>query len=396
MLDQLAKLKKETFQAFIRANETSDLTKLLFAGNKPDVEIKLAVDQILSRRKAKQKLPSWYKKENVLYPPPLSLEQASSDPAAKYKSKIMSGAHLVDLTGGMGVDLLRMSKKFEAATYVEQDEWLCALFGQNKQLFKGDSITVFHQSAEEFLKKFNGKASFFIDPARRDVLNQKVYLFTDCTPDITKILFQLKEKADQVLVKASPMIDLTEGKRELKYVKHIHVLSIQNECKEVLFHLDFQKNQVEPDITCCNFQSDKEELFTFNLVQEKGIAVAFGSVGRYLYDPNSSILKAGAFKSITAKYNLLKLGPNTHLYTGQEMIEDFPGRKFIVIKDDVNKQDIAELLADKQANVFTKDYPIKADELRRKYKLEEGSSYYLIGYRDLNGKPKMVLANKLT
>lgn len=387
---RLAEITSPPFQSFLRENQDGDVTKLLLSKSASDV--KEAANQIVSRRKAKDKLPDWIRAKSLVFPPPLSVEQSSSQRAAAYKSNLISGKHLVDLTGGMGVDCLALSKQFDKTTYVEQDPWLCAVFEHNQKILASKEISVLNTTAENYLANFSGKATFFIDPARRDAHNKKVFRFKDCTPDLTSMLGLLKEKSDQVLIKAAPLIDLTHGVKELEHVKAIHVLSIKNEVKEVLFKLDFGV-QEEPVIHCVNL-NDTNPIFSFKQSEEKETTLVCDEVKKYLYDPNSSILKAGGFKSVAVKYSLQKLSPNTHLYTSDERLDNFPGRRFHVMKSRLKKSEIKSLIPEGKVNTFVKNYPLSAEALKSQYKLTDGGDLFLIGYRDLNNKPDLLLCSK--
>ncbi|MEQ8238831.1 MAG: SAM-dependent methyltransferase [Cyclobacteriaceae bacterium] len=395
MSTSLDKLTNETFIRFIRENEQADLTKLLLASNKPNIDIKLAVDQILSRRKSKGKLALWLSQEGLIFPPPLSIEQASSDLTAAYKSELLRGDLLVDLTGGMGVDTLAFATTFNRVIYVEQDPWLCEVFEYNSNKLGLHNISIINQRSEDYLKTIDAKATFYIDPARRGNFKQKVFRFEDCTPDLTKLLFLLKEKTERLLVKASPMIDVTEGIRGLKHVDLVHILSIKNDCKEVLFDLRFSDVNNNPSIKTINYTDQGIESFTFDLIQPKIDLTRFSEPKSYLYEPNASVLKAGGFASICASFPVSKIQQNTHLFTSDSLIQEFPGRKFIVLKDGITKADMEKLLPEKKANIITRNYPLKPEEIKKKYKLKDGGDQYLIGYRNMENKAKLLVAQRL-
>lgn len=380
---------------FIKDHLNDDVSKLLLsppAAFKPHIHD--LVDQILSRRKAKTKLLEWFANEQLIMPPPLSLEQCSSPATAQYKQQLLKGEQLVDLTGGMGIDTLALSENFSEATYVEQNEWLCDVFKHNSRVLNRSNIQAVHSSSEEVLSTFTGKAHFFIDPARRDEHQKKVFHFENCTPNVIELLPQFRAKAELLLIKAAPLIDLTLGISQLQHVREIHVVSVKNEVKEILFLVDFQHSNL-PKIVCVNLESAHSP-FEFTQEGEKSASSLFGLVGKYLYDPNSSILKAGAFKSVGQTFGIKKLAANTHLYTSDLPIEHFPGRVFEVLQADCSKKDIADLIPDGKVNVITKNYPLSPDELKKKYKLKDGGESYLLACRDLEGKPKMILGKLRT
>jgi 16S rRNA G966 N2-methylase RsmD len=393
MSTRLDGLTSASFTKFVKENENEEITKLLL-GKKPDgVDLKEAADQILSRRKAKDKLPHWVAQDGLVFPPPLSIEQSSSEAAANYKKNILKGHHLVDLTGGMGVDLLTLSDQFEFATHVEIDPWLSEVFAHNSKLLSSNPITAVNTSAEDFLSSFSGKATFFIDPARRDGDKKKVFLFEDCSPNVVAMLRDFREKAYRVLVKAAPMIDITLGIHQLEFVSEVHVVSIDNECKEVLFLLNFE-TQTQPTIHCINIVRGETQHFSFTQEAEKSVDVSFSSFQKYLYEPNASIRKAGAFKSIAASFFLNKIANNTHLYTSDNLIENFPGRTFEVLSP-FDKKNQKLQFPDKKANVISKNHPLSAEQIKSKFGLKDGGDLYLIAFRDVKDVSVMIVAKRV-
>ncbi|MFY0599222.1 MAG: hypothetical protein JXR03_06090 [Cyclobacteriaceae bacterium] len=391
--EKLERLTSESFTQFVKGNENADVSRLLL-GNAPDgVDKKEAAEQILSRKKAKNKLPNWHSQKGLVFPPPLSIEQSSSQKTAEYKKKLLSGNHIVDLTGGMGVDLICLSDCFKKATHVEISSWLSGVFKHNSQVLSNNQIEVVNQSAEEFLNQFLGKAIFFIDPARRDDAKRKVFLFEDCSPNVVEMLPLFEKRAEKVLVKAAPMIDVSLGINQLKHVSEIHVVSLNNECKEVLFLLDFTFSGT-PKIHCVNLKGDEEELFTFDFDEEKQAEAKFRDVSKYLYEPNASIRKAGAFKSIASGFGLAKIAPNTHLYTSEELIENFPGRAFAVLGE-VNKKNIKTFFPEGKANVISKNHPLTPEQIKKKFGLKDGGGSFLIGMGSAGKNAVLVSANRV-
>ncbi len=392
-MDELAFLKLPDVRSFIVANEHTDVQKLVLNPPKQYKDhIKLIADQIISRKKLKNKIPEWVESEAIL-PPPLSAEQASSAATSQYKAKILDGDHLVDLTGGTGIDTLALAPRFTTVEYVEPNEWLCKLFEYNQQLFSKNAIRVHSTTAEQFLESFNGKATFFLDPSRR-VQDKKVFRLDDCVPNLSVILAGLREKGKEVLIKLSPMMDIHEGIRQLSNVEAVHVVSVRNECKEVLFHLDFSKSTYVPPIICVNLESPQSP-FEFSLEQEKERPAPYGDPKKYIYDANASILKAGAFNSVAIQHNLDKIASNTHFYTSDSLVESFPGRCFEIVNDDLKPKVIKELIPDKKANIMTKNYPLSSEALGKKLKLRDGGSQYVLGLRTKDEKPKLMLCERI-
>ncbi|MFT7197954.1 MAG: hypothetical protein ACI83W_002329 [Marinoscillum sp.] len=390
-MSNLEWLQLPDVSSFIHSNLHVDVKKLMLnPPNNLKANIAVIADQILARQKIKQKLPDWYANMDLIMPPPISTEQSSSLATAKYKADLLKGERLVDLTGGMGIDTLTLAANFQEVTYVEQNELLCETFKHNASILSERHIAIFNGLSEDYLKTFEGQADFFIDPARRDENQKKVFHFENCTPNVLEMLPVFRQSANAVLIKAAPMIDITLGILQLQYVKEVHVVSLKSEVKEILFLLDFQ--HIQPaKIIAVNLESE-HSAFEFTLADEKDQAVIYGDTEQYLYDPNSSIMKAGAFKSIANRYDLKKFAPNTHLYTSQTLVENFPGRVFEVIYRNVTKKELKKILIDGKANVICKNYPIKADALKQQLGLKDGGDWFVLGFRDSKDKSQISLA----
>jgi hypothetical protein len=383
-------------QEFVSANSNADVNKLLLNPPKAfKARIKLLAEQILSRQKAQDKLPSWHSNAKLIMPPPLSIEQASSEITAKYKASIFYGETLVDLTGGMGVDCLALSEKFKKSIYVEQQQSVSEVFEHNAHAF-GKTIEVVHSKAEDFLQILPTEKgiSFFMDPARRDESQRKVFRFQDCSPDVISLLPILKTKGKELLIKTSPLFDIQEGIR-LLHPCSIHVLSVRNECKELLFHVKFDVEKIEPDIVTINFTASEIEKFNFMFSQEREANATFGDIGKYVLEPNASILKAGAFKLVSEHFKLKKLAVNTHLYTANQPVGKFPGRQFEVLEAKFETRHIKQYLPDKKVNVITRNHPKSSADILKKLTLKEGGSLFLIGWRNQQDKPQVSLLQRI-
>ena len=375
---------------FVRNNLKADVSSLLLNPPKGRGEnIKYLADQIKARQKAKGKLPSWYANFDLIFPPPLSIEQCSSEVAASYKSHLASGESFVDLTGGMGVDCMAFSEHFKSV-YVEQNPRLVEAFEHNCNVL-GKEIETHCADASIFLQNLDlKKATFFIDPARRDEQKKKVFKFSDCSPNVIELLPLLKGKAEKLIIKASPLIDIQLGTVELGGVSEVYVLSIANECKEVLFVMDFNRLTHDPIIHTINIQIDNEHRFSYSKSEEESATASYGELKNFLLIPNASILKAGAFKTVSERFGIDKLGKDTHLYTADQLVEDFLGRQFEILDTTVDKKIIQKHRLDK-VNVITRNHPQKPSDILKKFKLKEGGDMYLIGFRDLDSKVRLVI-----
>jgi 16S rRNA G966 N2-methylase RsmD len=376
-------------QHFIRNHLHADVHQLaLQAKRYPDVDMAFAVRQISGRQKICRKVPSFYANDEIIYPQSLSLEQASSEITAQYKASLISTAtersrSIVDLTGGFGIDSFFISRKFEQAFYVEKQTELCEIAQHNFTALQAHNITVVNDCAENYLNLMPAVDCIFIDPARRSGSGKKLVFLSDCEPNVQTLAPQLLEKAETVLIKLSPMFDIWQAKNKIPQTCEIHILAIENECKEILLVL---KNEKPDDISIksVNFLNASTSLnncaqvFEYQLFQETNAQVKFASkLKKYLYEPNAAIMKSGGFKTISQHYNIEKLHPNTHLYTSDEWIPDFAGRAFEIFGLWTEKKLKKHTERIQKANISVRNYPIGADELRKKLKICDGGDCYL-------------------
>ncbi len=385
-------LQKQEVVEFIQNNENADTHQLLL--NPPKEfrdKINLIADQVSARKKAKGKLKEWVADPALIFPPPISIEQASSSATADYKKSLVEGELLIDLTGGTGIDCLELSDTFKKSIYVEQNRDLCKVFSHN-QKHLGREIEIHCEDAESFLSSFDRRATFFIDPARRDTAKSKVFKLEDCTPNVLELMPELAKKSNELLMKLSPLLDIKDSLRKISNVKEVHVVSSRNECKEVLLLLDFNSTNT-PSIHAVNLGSGQQP-YLFDFEKEAHSNVSFGKVSNYLFEPNASVLKAGAFKSIAADFNLQKIAPSTHLYTASSKVQAFPGRVFEIESMD-GKKELAKYAPNKAINVITRNYPMQASDLKKKFRLKDGGDYFLIGFRDNQNKPHLVITRRI-
>ena len=366
-----------------------------------DEEWRWLLQQVEGRQRTRGKLPTMADITDWWYPVRLSCEQCSSEETARYKAKILHDASrqvigeevLVDLTGGYGVDTYFLSENFAEVHYVEQDKELCRIAKHNFALTR-PQIQVHNMHAEEFLKTdvTDKKWVVYIDPARRDKHGGKVFRIEDCEPNVVEILPALQDKAEKIIIKLSPMLDITAALRSLAIPMDIHIVAVNNEVKEVQL---WSKEENSPSrIHAVNLGSQATE-FSFIVEEEKNAQCPLCddkrndnlSDGMYIYEPNAAILKAGAYKLIGTRYGLMKMGNNTHLYLSTEYVAEFPGRVWKL------KGDSARDIQGLHASVMTRNYPLSADQLRKKLKIKEGDQLTVIGAR-LGDKPVVMLAEK--
>ena len=384
---------------FIERNLDADIRQLALKGCRDkEVDFDTALRQIAGRQTARRKLPTWAAIDGIIYPPHLNMEQCSSEQTARYKASICRrllqspSTNLVDLTGGFGVDFAFMSEAFNEATYIERNSELFAISSKNMNLLVPKAKCI-NADGMEVLHTIDHVSMIFMDPARRDDHGARTYGISDCTPNILEIKDELLEKADFVILKLSPMLDWRKAVRDLgeSFVHEIHIISLQNECKELLMVLG--KTGPSYRLFCVNDDHIWEVPSTDTSIQghyrEEDAA--------YLYEPNASIMKAGCFQEVAVTYQVQPLAPNSHLFISSRLIEDFPGRKFrIQTVTSMNKQELKVALKDIQkANITVRNFPMTVAELRKKLKLSEGGNDYIFATTLAEGKKVLIICQHL-
>ena len=357
-----------------------------------DEEWRWFLQQVEGRERTADKLPTFTAINDWWYPVRLSCEQCSSEATARYKASILRRTirgRLLDLTGGYGVDTYFLSEHFDHTDYVEQNAELCRIATHN---FAAKPITIHHSTAEDFLASVGQYDLIFLDPARRDSHGGKVFRLEDCTPNVVELLPALLTHGKRIMIKLSPMLDITQAVTTLSQVTwDIYVVAIKNEVKEVLLLSGGSGRITAIDL------SKKEQAFTFTREEEinsEAINVRStinSEAINYLYEPNAAILKAGAYKLVAQRFGLQKLDVNTHLYTSETLVENFPGRVWKVKEPTPTLPKGKEM---KQANVLVRNYPLTAEQLKKKLHLRDGGTAFVIGCR-VAGKPTVFLADRL-
>lgn len=366
---------------FVRCHQTDDVRTLaLQAARYPEVDMPMAVRQIAGRQIARQKIPAWAEVEEVLYPQHLSMEQCSSEVTARYKSTLVKGDTLVDLTAGLGVDCSFMARNFRKAVYVERQEELCKLARHNFPLLGLPHISVCNTDGCTYLQQMQPVDCIFLDPARRDSHGGKTVALADCEPNVIELEPLLMEKAHTVLIKLSPMLDIASAMRDLRHITQIHLVSVQNECKELLLLLQKEKKE-DVEIHCEQIVNNQCTIhFSFTQKEEQESANSLiDSVQEYLYEPDVSLLKAGAYRVISRRFPVHKLHANSHLFTSSQWVEDFPGRRFRVMGvSGFGKKEVKEFFKGiEKANLTVRNFPASVADLRKRFKLKEGGDLYI-------------------
>jgi len=371
-------LNKE-IQNYINANLHSDLHSLLLKKSPfPEVSIQEIVQQIKGKQVAQKKFP-FLLKDGIIFPPQLSLEQSSSDKTAVYKSQLLKGKKFIDLTSGFGIDAYYLSENFDEITLVEQNSELIQIVEHN-WLILGRKAKFINQKLEDFLSENTEKFDvIYLDPARRDSQKNKVFLLEDLSPNILEIQDKLLSISKQIVIKLSPLIDLKYLVSVLKNISRIDIIAVKNDVKEIVVFL-CNENSESIQCHCINLESGESD-FQFQFGDEENTLAECSEPEKFIYIPNNTLLKAGVFNLISEKFNLKKLHPNTHIYTSDSKIDNFPGRVF-----EMEVVDGKQVKKKGQFNIISKNYPLKPEEIKKKYGLKDGGNDYLIFTQSKKGK----------
>lgn len=382
-------------QEFIRTNLNSDITSIVLKGTSfPSIDTHEIVQQIEAKKRCEKKLPTWFSAKNVYYPNKLNIEQTSSEFTAKYKSGLISGESIIDLTGGFGVDCFYFSKQFKIVNHCEIDENLSQIVKHNYEQLKIQNINSISTDGIEYLKISSENYDWiYIDPSRRHDTKGKVFFLKDCLPNVPEYLDLLFNTSKNILIKTSPLLDFSVGISELKNVKTIHVVAVNNEVKELLWVLESGFDDTI-EIKTVHLKKRTQEYFNFYLDDEKQSESEYGKPLAYLYEPNSAILKAGGFQSISKQLNILKLHKHSHLYTS-ELLIDFPGRSFKIEKImPYNKKEIKKIGIEK-ANITIRNFPDTVEQIRKKLNIKDGGNQYLFFTKDFKGNKILIISDKI-
>jgi hypothetical protein len=373
-------IEDKEIQEFINANLHTDLHSLLLKKSPfPEVSMPEIVQQIKGKKVAQKKFP-FLLQDGIIFPPNLNLEQASSQATAEYKAEQLQGKRFVDLTSGFGIDAYFLSQNFETITLVEQNKELLEIVENNWKIL-GKKANFINANLEYFLEKNTAKFDvLYLDPARRDAQKNKKFLLEDLSPNILEIQDQLQFISTQTLIKLSPLIDISYLISVLKNIAIIEIIAVRNEVKELLVSVKKGEVHHSIQIICTNLESE-DPSFSFLFINEKAAISLYSEPLQYLYVPNNAILKSGGFNSLSEIFNVKKLHPNTHFYTSEQEVQNFPGRNL-----KVKIIDSKSIKKGEQYNIISKNYPLSPDEIKKKYKISDGGSQYLIFTQTQKGK----------
>lgn len=381
-------------QDFITKNLKTDITKLILKGSPFEaVSIQEIAEQIVAKNKCQQKLPTWFNSKNIYYPNKLNIEQTSSEITAKYKSELVSENSLVDITGGFGIDSYYFSKTVKNVTYCEINKHLYEIVAHNIEQLNSQNIETHFGNGLDYLKGTTKKIDWiYADPSRRNDLKERVFLLNDCLPNIPENLAFLLEKSDNILLKISPVLDISSAINELQFVKEIHIVAVKNDVKELLFILE--KGYLgEIAIKTINFTTNRNQ--HFNFIFHYNVFATYSLPKKYVYEPNAAVLKSGAFNQISEQLNIDKLHQHSHLYTSNELVK-FPGRRF-EIKHCISydRKQLKKLIPSLKANITTRNFPETVAQIRKKTKIKDGGNQYLFFTTDIHENHIVLICKKL-
>lgn len=379
-----------TIRAFIEANKAADIKALALSKSVPQPRA-FILDQIKARQKAALKLPHWAAHDNIIYPPADIIEQASSFATATYKTSLVSGHNFADLTAGSGADSFALAQNFRQGHCIERDETLAEILSHNAAILSSTPLEIHCASAEEFIRAMPEIDCAYIDPQRRNTSQRGLYKLTDCSPNIIELLPHLKDKAKTILIKASPMLDLDQATRDLKYVTDIHIVEHKGDCKELLFILKPQETPPEkPQRHAVNIDTQGNPIY--RLSQDHAAkAATYTNPQTYLYEPSPALQKAAIMDTLTTQYPVQQLAPNTNLFTAATLIANFPGRSFKIITQYTPHKKSIPL---NQANLTTRNYPETVDALKKKLALKDGGNAYLFACTLKDGTKTIIHCEK--
>lgn len=388
---------------FIRIHADEDVRQLAFLGKKnPEVDMAYALDQIAGRQKARVKIPSWASIDGIVYPPHISMEQCSSEQTARYKARIAgNGEKIVDLTAGFGVDMAFMSAGFKQAVHVEMQPQLCAISSENYKCLGLNHVQVVCSDGVGYLHQMEHADLIFIDPARRDQHGARTYGIADCTPNVLEIIDEMLQKADRVMIKLSPMLDWQKTVADVGNVSQVHIVSVGNECKELLLEVKKGKDE-KVKVFCVNddqvFSYEIGELHPLTPSPLHSFTPSPLHSFTFLYEPNASVMKAGCFNLISHRFGITQPDANSHLFLSDKLVEGFPGRGFVIERvSTMNKRELKEALAGiDKANVAVRNFPLSVADLRKRLKLKDGGDVYIFATTDAKKGHLVMVCRKIS
>lgn len=380
-------------QAFIKNNLDTNPTELALKKNPfPTIDYPQLINQVIAKKKAKDKLPTWFNAKNIIYPAKISIEQTSSEITANYKATIIKGEKLIDLTGGFGVDDFYFSKYFKEVYHCELNKELSEIVAHNYTVLNQKNITCIKGDSLAVLEQLNSKFDWiYIDPSRRSDIKGKVFLLKDCVPNVPKLLEEYFKYTNKILIKTAPILDITSGLNELNYVKKIHIVAVKNEIKELLWEIE---HQYESEIAISSVNIDNETIHQFETIYRKEYSATFSLPKKFLYEPNSAIMKSGNIEAISGFYSLDKLHQHSHLFTSDKSIT-FQGRSFQIKEVLPFQKEHMKQFQNQKMNCTTRNFPLSVEEIKKKFKIKDGGTIFAFFTTNLNHEKIVLVCTKL-
>ncbi len=378
-------------QTFININLDADLADLALKGSPfPEIPFAELAQQIESKRRAEKKLPTWFNTEGIYWPNKRAMEQSSSEKVAKFKAGLVGGETLVDVTGGMGVDSWAFTERFENVVYIERDKGLKEIAEHNFKRLERQNVVCNNHNGLDYVSNMKEKVDcIYIDPDRRHNVKGRVKRLEDCRPNLLEHWDVLCQKAEVVMAKLSPLLDISYVLKSLSGISSVYVVAVQNEVKEVLA---VRRPDEQPGIRAVNLLKSGRDEYK-RLFDAPKAKAEYTMPQQYLYECNAAIMKAQLQDDHCHKFSLCKLHPNSHLFTSDKSAKRFQGKCFEVLQVmKVDKKELAKVIPEKQANFITRNFPLKANELAHKLDFREGGNIYVIGTTLMNSDKCLIIA----
>ena len=387
-------LKPEVLD-YLKHHEQTPLHSFILKGSPfKEISVQELAQQLEGKRKAKGKLPLWHETEGITFPPKLNLEQTSSQATASYKANLIKGDRIADGTGGYGIDAFYFAQIAKQVTHIEMNGELSAFAKNNAQILQqpnidfivGDSIDFFSKTEQKF-------DTIFLDPGRRTDAKGKVFMLKDCLPNVPLYKHLLLSKCDSLWIKTAPLLDISAGLEELQNVTEIHIVALKNEVKEVLWKLSTTKMSI-PQVTVVNLDT-QDPVLTFDYTSIFESTPTYAAPLKYLYEPNAALMKSGAFHWVCDHFKVNKLHEHSHLYTSTQL-KEFAGRRFEIQQVLPYSKKVAKDLQLKKANITTRNFPMKVEDIRKKLKIKDGGDVYLFFTTLQDGALAVIKCSKIT
>ena len=386
-------LLTDEIQEFIHKNLEVNPSELALKKNPfQSIDYPELINQISAKKKAKDKLLTWITTKNIIYPAKISIEQTSSEITAKYKASLINGDSIIDLTGGFGVDDYYFAQQFKKVIHCEMNVELSKIVQHNFKVLNQNNISCLHGDSYDILNDLNEKFDWiYIDPSRRSDVKGKVFLLNDCLPNVPELLSDYFIFSNNILIKTAPILDITSGLNELNFVKKIHIVAIKNEIKELLWEIEKGYTDV---ISISSINIDNEKVYQFETTYRKDYVTAFSLPKKYLYEPNSSIMKSGNMDAISEFYEIKKIHQHSHLFTSDEIIE-FQGRSFQINQILPFQKESMKQFQNQKMNCTTRNFPLSVEEIKKKFKIKDGGTIFAFFTTNINNEKIVLICTKL-